>query len=187
MSMDDLQESYKELYKAVEQAGFEVAKNGVISEKTKKAIADKSTFTDEEIKVFREMANKYWDSMKPKDYSKVKLEATGIESLKTSDEGISAFFARMAELYNPKVVPGLKTCMQFNLDDEKYYLIINENECKAYKGSYPEPTFTIISPTDVWMKISSGEISGAKAFMQRLYKVEGDMSLLIKMNKMFSQ
>ncbi len=187
MSMDAFQDSYKELYEAVEQAGFEVGKNGVISKETRKAITDKTTYTDEEIKVFREMANKYWDSMLPKDYSKVKLETTDMEPLKATDDGMSAFFAGMAQIYNPKAIPGLKAVMQFNLDDEKYCLVINENECTAYEGSYPEPTLTIISPRDVWVKISSGEISGAAAFMKKLFKVEGDMSLLIKINKLFSQ
>ena len=188
MSMDDFQENYKELYKVIEQAGFEVAKNGAISKETKKAIIDKTTYTDEERKTFQEMANIYWESMLPKDYSKVRLEAIDKGPLKVADDGgMSAFFAGMAEIYNPKAVPGLKAVVQFNLDDEKYYLIINENECTAYNGLYPEPTLTIISSKDVWMKISSGKISGAAAFMKKLFKVEGDMSLLIKMNKMFSR
>lgn len=85
------------------------------------------------------------------------------------------------------VIPGLRAVMQFNLDEENYYLIIKESYCKAYKGSYPEPTFTIISPKDVWMKISSGELNGAKAFMQRLYRFEGDMKLLMIMNEIFSR
>jgi len=187
MSRDESQDSYKELYKAVEQAGFEVAKNGVISKETRKVITDLTTYTDEEIKAFREMANQYWNSLQPKDYSQVKLETTEIEPLKVTDDGMSAFFAGMAKQYNPKGVPGLKAVMQFNLDDENYYLIINENECKAYKGSYPDPTMTIITPTDVWMKISKGEIDGAKAFMKKLYKVEGDMSLLINLRKIFSE
>jgi multimeric flavodoxin WrbA len=187
MSMDDLQDSYKKLYKLIEKAGYEVGKNGVMSKETQKRITDMTTYTEEEIKVFREMANKYWDSMEPKDYSKIKLETTNMEPLKTTDSGMSGFFAGMAEIYNPKIIPGLKAVMQFNLDDEKYYLIINEIDCKAYKGSYSEPTFTIISPKDVWMKITSGELSGAKAFMQRMYKVEGDMKLLMKMNQMFSR
>jgi multimeric flavodoxin WrbA/putative sterol carrier protein len=187
MSRDDFQDSYKELYKLIEQAGFEVGKNGIMSKETQKKITAMTTYTEKEIELFREMANKYWDSFEEKDYSKVKLEVTNMEPLKTTDNGMSAFFAGMAKIYNPKAVPGLKGVMQFNLDDERYYLIINEGKCKAYKGSYPEPTFTIISPKDVWMKITSGELSGAKAFMQRMYKVEGDMKLLMKMNQMFSR
>jgi multimeric flavodoxin WrbA len=189
MSMEDLQEGYQSLYKIIEQAGFEIGKEGVISKETQNAIKDKTTYTAEELKVFRDMANQYWDSVVPKDYSQVKLEATDNEPL-TASEGnpsdLRVFFARMAEIYNPKIIPGLKAVMQFNIDDEVYYLIIDDEECKAYKGSYPEPTFTVISPKDVWLKISSGELDGAKAFMKRMYKVEGDMTLLIKMNKLFA-
>jgi putative sterol carrier protein len=190
MSMDDFQENYKKLYQVIEQAGFEVAKNGFISEETKKAIKDKTSYTNEELQVFREMANKYWESMLPKDYSQVKLEKTEMEPLKITDAGstgMSAFFAGMAQIYNPKAIPGLKAVIQFELDDERFYLVINENTCNAYKGSYTEPTLTIISPKEVWMKISSGKISGASAFMKKLFQVKGDMSLIIKMNKIFSK
>lgn len=190
MSMDDLQEEYQDLYKLIEQAGFEVGKDGEISKETRKAIKDKTTYTAEELKTFREMANQYWDSVIPKDYSQIKLETLDSEPL-TATEGdpseLSVFFVKMAEIYNPKAIPGLKAVMQFNIDNEAYYLIIDDAECKAYKGSYSEPTFTIISPKDIWMKITSGELSGAKAFMQRMYEVKGDMKLLMKMNQMFSR
>jgi hypothetical protein len=36
------------------------------------------------------------------------------------------------------------------------------------------------------MKISSGELSGAKAYMKKLYTVEGDMRILLKMEQYFS-
>ncbi|MCK4237949.1 MAG: SCP2 sterol-binding domain-containing protein, partial [Candidatus Lokiarchaeota archaeon] len=45
----------------------------------------------------------------------------------------------------------------------------------------------IISTADTWMKISTGELDGAKSLMKGLYKIEGDMNLLINMNKIFSE
>ena len=105
--------------------------------------------------------------------------------LKMTDNGMAPFFAGMAEQYNPKAVPGLKAVIQFNLENDNYYLIISGNECKAYKGLHPNPTLTIITPADVWMKISLGEIDGTRAFMKKLFKVEGDMSLLMKLQRIF--
>ena len=37
------------------------------------------------------------------------------------------------------------------------------------------------------MKISTGELDGTKAFMKKLFKVEGDMNLVLKLNKIFSE
>jgi len=69
----------------------------------------------------------------------------------------------------------------------RYYLVINETVCKAYEGEYPDPSLTVISPSDVWMKISKGDLDGAKSMMQGLYTMQGDMKLLIKLGKIFSK
>ncbi len=186
MSMDSMQYRYKKLYDAMEQAGYELVKNGKISADTKKAIEKETIVPKNKLKLFREMANKYWDSLLPKEYSKVQLEATNDKLLEISDGGMGAFFAGMASQYNPNVLSGLKAVLQFNLENERYYLKVNQNICKAYKGSYPNPTLTINSPKDVWIKISTGKLEGADALMNGLYKVEGDFKLLMKMNDLFS-
>jgi len=186
--MEALQGNYKELYDHIEQAGFDVGKNGFVSNETKQLIKEDTTFTEGQLEAFRDLANRYWGSLQPKDYSQVKLEAVEAEPLKTTDDGDwTKFFAKMAERYNPKAIPGLRAVMQFNLDDERYYLVIKETECKAYEGEYPEPSLTVISPGDVWMKISKGDLDGAKSMMQGLYKMQGDMKLLIKLGKIFSK
>jgi putative sterol carrier protein len=107
--------------------------------------------------------------------------------LDLKDGGTKAFFAGMAAQYNPKAEPDLEAVIQFKFEDEKYHLIIQQNNCEAYEGTHPAPTVTINSSVDVWMKISSGELSGAKAFMEKMYTVEGDMGLLLKMNRLFSE
>ncbi|MHA1931384.1 MAG: NAD(P)H-dependent oxidoreductase [Promethearchaeota archaeon] len=187
MSRDENQNSYKELYNLVEKAGFEVAKNGFVSIETQKMIADETHFTDKQIQNLRGIANKYWDSLKPKDYSQIKIEVTEDLPLKVTDEGMASYFVGMAAQYNPKALPDLKCIIQYILEKNLYYLIINDNECKAYEGTHPDPTLTIIAPTDIWMKISTGEIKGAKAFMDGLYKIEGDMGILMKLDRLFSQ
>ncbi len=187
MSKDDYQNSYKKLYDLVEQAGFEVGKNGFVSMETQKMIADETHFTDKQIQNLREVATKYWDALRPKDYSNIKIESTEELPLKITDDGMASYFAGMAAQYNSKTIPELSSVIQFNLEGNLYYLIINDNECNAYKGAHPSPTITIIAPTDIWMKMSTGEIDGAKAFMDGLYKIEGDMSLLLKMDQIFSQ
>jgi len=185
MSKDAFQKGYENLYRTIEQAGFEVAKNGTVSEETQKAILDQSMITGNGIKVYRKMANKYWESLQTKDYSQVEIKTTKAKPLKMSDKGMAAFFVGMANLYDPKGVPGLKAIIQFNLDDDYYHLLIDGNKCTAFEGTHPEPSLTIISPADIWLKISMGEIDGAQGLIKGLYKVDGDMALLMKMQSMF--
>jgi len=188
MSYNELQGNYTELYNHVELAGYDVGKNGYISNETKKLIEDDTTYTEEQLDAFRDMANRFWGSQRPKDYSNVKLETIDSEALKTTDDNQWAkYFATMAEHYNPEAVPGLKGVMQFNLDDERYFLYIDEDGCKAYEGEYAEPSLTIISRSDIWLKISKRELDGAKAMMKGMYKMQGDMKLLIKMGRIFSK
>ncbi len=107
--------------------------------------------------------------------------------LKLIDGGMASFFAGMALQYNPKIDPELNTVLQFNLENESYYLIINKGVCTAYRGSHQNPILTIITPADIWMKISTGELDGANGYLKKLFKVEGDMNFLLNLNKYFSR
>jgi len=188
MSKDDSQDGYKALYNYIEQAGFEVATNSAVSKETQKLINEESMMKSEDIDTFIDIANKYWDSLMPKDYSQVEIKKSAdAKPLKITDGGMAAFFAGMSRIYNPNGIPGLKAVLQFNLDKDQYHLIIDEDGSSAYKGPHPNPTTTIISTADTWMKISTGELDGAQGLMKGLYKVEGDMSLLMNMDKMFSE
>ena len=104
-----------------------------------------------------------------------------------SDGGSSAYFATMASQYNPNAFPGMKSIIQFEFETDSYYLLIDEDKCTAFAGSYPTPTLKIKSPEELWMKIVAGEVSGQKSFMDGLYTIEGDMNLLLNLNKLFTR
>jgi len=54
----------------------------------------------------------------------------------------------------------------------------HEGTCKA--------KLTIHTPSDVWVAISNGEMDGQQAFMQGKYRVEGNFSLLMKLDDFFA-
>jgi putative sterol carrier protein len=83
----------------------------------------------------------------------------------------------------------LDAAVQFDITDEEpgdYYITISQGTCKAFEGKHKEPTVTIKTPADVWLKISRGEMNGAQAFMMGKFKVSGKMDLLMKMAKLFT-
>ncbi len=186
MSKDELQGAYTEVYQQVEQAGFEVGQDGRMSAETEQAILDLTTQTPEQITQFHRTANAYWESLIPKEPKLRELKATANAQLKVSDPGIASVMAGMAAQYNPKALPGLSAVIQFTLDDETVHLLIQDERCRAYQGTHPEPDLTILTPQQVWLDISSGKIDGTKAFMDGLYTTEGDMKLLMKLDTMFS-
>jgi hypothetical protein len=186
MSEDDTQKNYIELYKLIEQAGFELSQNMRVSKSTLNQIKEHTHFTPEKIKTLQYLANQYWDSFIEKDYDQVEITQTDEQPLKISDGGNSGYFAGMASDYNPKAIPGLKGVLQFEFDTGSYYLVMVEDNCTAFAGTFPKPTLKIKSPEEIWMKITNGELSGQQSLMDGLYSIEGDLNLLINIDKMFS-
>jgi multimeric flavodoxin WrbA/putative sterol carrier protein len=90
--------------------------------------------------------------------------------------------------FTPEAAGDLKAEIQFNLTGAgggKMALSISERKCTVREGETLSPTLTIISPADLWLKITRREIDPARSLMDGLYEVKGDMNLLMKMNDLF--
>ena len=62
--------------------------------------------------------------------------------------------------------------LQFNVTGAEpgtYHLHIAESDCTFHLGAAEDPTLTITTPSDVWLKISRGELDAQDALMQGLY------------------
>ena len=91
---------------------------------------------------------------------------------------------------NPDSAKDLTATIQFNVSGEgggDYYLTIAKGKCNFAEGLTPEPTLTISTPADIWLKIARKELSGAMGLMTGKYKASGKMGLLMKMDKIFSR
>jgi putative sterol carrier protein len=64
-------------------------------------------------------------------------------------------------------------------------LHVENGTCTFNEGQSLSPALTIHTPSEVWLSVSRGEMDGQAAFMQGEYTVEGDISLLLKLNDMF--
>jgi len=90
--------------------------------------------------------------------------------------------------FNADAGIGLSAVIQFDVSGDEpgvYHLSIVDGECNFYPGPAEVPTLTITTPSEVWLKISRGELSGQDALMQGMYEVNGDLSLLLKMDELF--
>ena len=62
----------------------------------------------------------------------------------------------------------LNASIQFHVsgdDGGDYYLTIADGQCQFSKGIIADPTMTINTPADVWLKIARKEMSGSMALM----------------------
>jgi putative sterol carrier protein len=99
----------------------------------------------------------------------------------------------MAPRFNPDVAGDLQATIQFNVSPSTsletggdYYLSIADGKCDFSVGTTPDPTLTISTPADVWLKIARKELNGAFALMTGKYKARGKIGLLLKMDSLFS-
>jgi putative sterol carrier protein len=92
--------------------------------------------------------------------------------------------------FNPQAADGLKAIIQFDVSGSEpgvYHLRIANGECHFYEGAAQDPTMTIITPSEVWLQISRGEMTGYDALMQERYTATGEITLLMKMDSLFGK
>jgi putative sterol carrier protein len=90
--------------------------------------------------------------------------------------------------FDPVAAGDLDATIQFDVSGPEpgvYHLRFGGGECIFHEGPAASPSLTISTPSDVWLKISRGELAGQEAMMQGLYNATGDISLLLKMDSLF--
>jgi len=100
----------------------------------------------------------------------------------------------MAPRLNPDEAKDLNATIQFKVSPSNsletggnYYLSIAAGKCEFLTGTTSDPTLTISTPADVWLKIARKEMNGAFALMTGKYKAHGQIGLLLKMDSLFSR
>jgi len=92
--------------------------------------------------------------------------------------------------FKKEAADGLKAVYQFEItgpEEFTAHLVIADGACTYVEGPHAKPDVIVKSPADVWLAVSRGELNGQAAFMSGKYKVEGDLSLLMKLSKIFGQ
>jgi putative sterol carrier protein/NAD(P)H-dependent FMN reductase len=95
----------------------------------------------------------------------------------------------MPQGFNQAESNGLEAIYQFEISgDENFtaHLKISQGTCTYHEGPAGNPGVIIKTPADIWLAISKGELDGQQAFMSGKYKVEGDLSLLLRLKSLFT-
>ena len=91
---------------------------------------------------------------------------------------------------NPDEAKDLNATIQFHVSGESggdWNLTIADRQCQFASGVVADPTLKINTPANVWLKIARKEMNGAMALMTGKYKASGKITLLMKMDKIFSR
>ncbi len=110
--------------------------------------------------------------------------STDLRSITSCRELLEA----MPRGFKKEAANALKAVYQFEISGAKAFtahLDISDGRCTYVEGSHVKPDVIIKSPAEVWLAISKGELDGQAAFMSGKYTVRGDLSLLMKLGKLF--
>jgi putative sterol carrier protein len=92
--------------------------------------------------------------------------------------------------FNPNSAGGLNATMQFNFSGEQEgscFLSIAGGAISGGQGSFNRPDLTVNAPFEIWMDILTGKADGQQMFLEQKYAVEGDLELLMRLDKLFGQ
>ena len=67
------------------------------------------------------------------------------------------------------------------------HLKIHEGQAFFQEGPAAKPDVIIHTPAEVWLKIMQRELDGAQAYLQGQFQVEGDLSLLMRLDSLFTR
>jgi len=112
------------------------------------------------------------------------LYGSGPRAARTCDELLRS----MPSGFDPGAAAGLEAIYQFEVAGSENFtahLQIAEGICTYHPGPAAKPDVIIKTPPDVWLAISQGEMDGQQAFMNGKYKVDGNLSLLLRLKSIF--
>ncbi|KAF0133286.1 MAG: isf-10 [Candidatus Saganbacteria bacterium] len=104
---------------------------------------------------------------------------------------LSTLFYYLANQYDSKHFPNFAAVYQFILTESEevysYYISISNGKAEYFEGKHSSPTIKIHAPVSVWLDLSSGRLNGLWGFITGKYHVEGPLSYLRQMRKVFGK
>jgi putative sterol carrier protein len=97
---------------------------------------------------------------------------------------------RTPDAFQPEKAGNANAVIQYNFtgpEPGSWVVTIANGKCEVREGTADNPTVTINSPSDVWLKILRRELDGATAFMSGQFTFTGDMGVLMQMPSWFGQ
>lgn len=101
---------------------------------------------------------------------------------------INDIFTRMPGRLDPEAAAGLDVVIQFDLSGDGggvWHCAISDGACTVAEGAHDAPTMTLSMEAADYVGLISGELDGTVAFMSGKLRIDGDMSLAMRMQSLF--
>lgn len=95
----------------------------------------------------------------------------------------------MVSGFVPEKAEGVNAIIQFDLSGDnggQFYLNIADGDISAGDGLADNPKMTVKADADDYYNVATGKTNAMQAFMSGKIKIQGDMSLAMKLQSMFA-
>ena len=92
------------------------------------------------------------------------------------------------EYFQPSEAEGVEGIVQLDLDGDgggQYYLVIEDQTLDIHEGVHDDPTVTIHTTAERWLKINRGEANPMTMMMMGQLTVDGSVPMATKFQSMF--
>jgi len=101
-------------------------------------------------------------------------------------ETAKEFFDGLKDSVDESKAAGLSAIFQFNIGDGQWYAKIADGSVDIGEGVADSPTITLTATEADWMDLVNGKINGQTAFLTGKLKIQGDMTLAMKLESLFA-
>ena len=106
-----------------------------------------------------------------------------------SADDIRNLFPVMVERFIPEKANGIAATIVFDLSGDNggmFWMRIEAGAVSGGEGGAADPAMTLRASADDWYAVATGELNPMTAFMTGRVKIDGDMSLAMKLQTMFA-
>ena len=178
------QEKAREIREAFVQAGREIVQQGLVAPETM-ALLTQDFIENKEM--FTRIGNAFWKTCIAEGVSPREFDEKG---LVPRPDSLETFMLLLPMGFNPEGAGDTRAVIQFTFSGEaegSCYFQIADGRIEPHPGAAQKPDLTIDTPFEVWMDIMTGKADGQQMFMEQKYRVNGDLSLLMRMNQFFGK
>jgi putative sterol carrier protein len=97
------------------------------------------------------------------------------------------FFEKMPTEFNPAAVNS-DFVVQYDIGGEEggpYFVEVRDKKCRVVQGKHATPTVCVTIHASDWLRLHSGELGSARAYLTGKLKVAGDFKLARRLATIF--
>jgi len=107
-----------------------------------------------------------------------------------SEVSVNDIMSQIPSHFNREMAKDINANIQFSLSGEQggeWGMAIMDQKCEVWEGKIEKPNLTLKSDAVLATQILSGEVDGMGAYMMGKLKLFGDLSLAMKLVKLFNK